>query len=843
MSHLYNNPNLSPIAPTPSLSGRAGVGPLLLHNLKIAIRNLSKYKLQNLISIIALAVGIVTLTATHFIVKHMGAPSISEEEYYNRCYLVEIVDINAPDVKYATDETETKNMSFGNKVHPITVEILSALTSNGNLPGVEKIHENRSASCGYLMVSDQEFLLPDSTERTGEYKFFVVDADRLQFFGIRSAVTGEHLPVLNDKEVFISEPQAREVFGGQNPIGCTVTMKILGKYFTVTVRDVIKNNKIADDIDNYMFVYLKDEPDGGRYVSELLIQLAENATLESVHAEINRRLAPHGLKARIRALRDVHAETVGVQIVSRNVVYAISALILVAALIGFLKMQLQLFGMRQREVALRRVHGASKRSIFMLFFCEVALILILAFGTAWLFAQWLSNYAETYMMMFLSESGLIIEGIYESVTVISLITFLICILVIGISTRRQLRQRQGMAIQLHKNRKHTLRNTMLGVQFVISITFLGGTLSLTQFVNRMMESYNVPENDDFYAECIQVSPFHEEDGQKLWEYLRSGENYDIKHYFCIEDETFLPIEEVSNSPELVEELRRSHWRCRELADTSYFAFWQRPIKWILPPEERYNCLLLSDTLYSELKKRGITDSGVLHIKEGEPYRIGGTYAIAPYTHSKWVTALQEMAIIKDGTQQNGIKETLTSGEFIIVPREGKYNKVFTDLTELMARINPKPVNPVVINLRKQLAAELSLLENMQRGAWILTSICLVICLMGIWSTIALDTRSRQKEVALRKVHGAKRGDIALLFGRLYLWLIGVASILAIPAVILFSQFLKEWAISEMIPQHLISPILPILGSIGITSIVILLVVSLHVRKVMKQNPAEIIAKE
>ena len=818
---------------------------MLIHYLKIAIRNLSKYKLQNLISIIALAVGIVTLTATHFIVKHMSAPSISEEEYYNRCYLVEIVDINAPDVKYATDETETKNMSFGNKVHSITVEILSALTSNGNLPGVEKIHENRSASCGYLMDSDQEFLLPDSTVRSGHYNFFVVDADRLQFFGIRSAVTGEHLPVLNDKEVFISELQAREVFGEQNPIGCTVTMKILGKYFTVTVRDVIKNNKIADDIDNYMFVYLKDEPYGGRYVSELLIQLAENATLESVHAEINRRLAPHGLKARIRALRDVHAETVGVQIVSRNVVYAISALILVAALIGFLKMQLQLFGMRQREVALRRVHGATKRSIFMLFFCEVALILLLTFGTAMLLAQWLSGYAETYMMQFLSPFGWYIEGIYESVVVISLVTFLICTLVVGISTRRQLNQRQGMAIQLHKNRKHTLRNTMLGVQFVISITFLGGTLSLTQFVNRMMESYNVPENDDFYAECIQVSPFVKEDAPALREYLRSGANEDIQHYFCVEDETFLPIEEVSTNPELVEELRRSYWRCLELSDTSYFAFWQRPIHWFLPPEERHNCLLLTDTLYSELEKRGITDSGVLHIPKYvlESYRIGGTYAIAPYTASKWVTALQEMAIIKDGTQQNGIEETLTSGEFIIVPREGKYNKVFTDLTELMARINPKPVNPVVMNLREQLAAEISLLENVQRGAWILTSICAIICLMGIWSSISLDTRSRQKEVAIRKVHGAKRKDIILLFGRLYLWLIAVAGALSILPLLLFNGLVQDMAVNEEISPDLLSPVPPILISLSLTILIVIFIVGHHIRGVMKVKPAEMIAKE
>ena len=818
---------------------------MFTHTLKISLRNLSKYKLQNLISIIALAVGIVTLTATHFIVKHMGAPAISEEAYYDRCYVMELADINSPGVESATDDPPAKNVSFGDVSYRITDEMLSALTAGGNLPGVEKMFDNRGVTGGYLLISRTDFLLPDSTERTGESKFFVTDPDRLQHCGIRSALTGEKLPVLNDKEVFINELQAREVFGEQNPVGCTLTMKILGGVYTLTVRDVIKNEKMIDDVNNYMFVYLKDEPDGGRYASELLIQLSENATLEAVHAEINRRLEPFSMKARIRTLRDVHAETVGVQIVSRNVVYAISALILVAALIGFLKMQLQLFSMRQREVALRRVHGASKRSIFMLFFCEVALILILAFGTAWLFAQWLSNYAETYMMMFLSELGWKIEGIYESVTVISLITFLICILVIGISTRRQLRQRQGMAIQLHKNRKHTLRNTMLGVQFVISITFLGGTLSLTQFVNRMMESYNVPENDDFYAECIQVSPFVKEDAPALREYLRSGANEDIQHYFCVEDREFLPIEEVSTNPELVEELRRSYWRCLELSDTSYFAFWQRPIHWFLPPEERHNCLLLTDTLYSELEKRGITDSGVLHIPKYvlESYRIGGTYAIAPYTPSKWVTALQEMAIIKDGTQQNGIEETLTSGEFIIVPREGKYNKVFTDLTELMARINPKPVNPVVMNLREQLAAEISLLENVQRGAWILTSICAIICLMGIWSSISLDTRSRQKEVAIRKVHGAKRKDIILLFGRLYLWLIAVAGALSILPLLLFNGLVQDMAVNEEISPDLLSPVPPILISLSLTILIVIFIVGHHIRGVMKVKPAEMIAKE
>jgi ABC-type antimicrobial peptide transport system permease subunit len=149
----------------------------------------------------------------------------------------------------------------------------------------------------------------------------------------------------------------------------------------------------------------------------------------------------------------------------------------------------------------------------------------------------------------------------------------------------------------------------------------------------------------------------------------------------------------------------------------------------------------------------------------------------------------------------------------------------------------------VVNLRKKLTGELFLLDNMQNGAWILSAICFVICFMGIWSSISLDTRSRQKEVAVRKVHGAKRKDIVLLFGRLYLWLIGVASVLCIPLVILFNILLQEWGESQKIPSELVSPVVPIAMSIAVVSFVIAIVVGVHIRKVMKQLPADIISKE
>jgi ABC-type antimicrobial peptide transport system permease subunit len=184
-------------------------------------------------------------------------------------------------------------------------------------------------------------------------------------------------------------------------------------------------------------------------------------------------------------------------------------------------------------------------------------------------------------------------------------------------------------------------------------------------------------------------------------------------------------------------------------------------------------------------------------------------------------------------------------EIIVQPKEGAYDRVFADLKDVMQRINPKPLEQRVLNLRKSLDEAIVIYEVMQRGSWILSSVCLVICLMGIWSTIALDTRSRQKEVALRKVHGAKRKDIILLFGRLYLWLIAVATIVSAPLIIIFTTLLKQWASSSVSSSvaNQISPVLPILASLALTVLIIALIVGHHIRAVMKVNPAEMIAKE
>jgi ABC-type antimicrobial peptide transport system permease subunit len=234
----------------------------------------------------------------------------------------------------------------------------------------------------------------------------------------------------------------------------------------------------------------------------------------------------------------------------------------------------------------------------------------------------------------------------------------------------------------------------------------------------------------------------------------------------------------------------------------------------------------------------LTASGVIQPEGGLPYRIGGTFATLPYMNNKRLSNTCQVVYIESCSDEHII-------EIIVQPKKGAYARVFADLTETMHRINPKPIEQRVINLRESLGTEILLFEVMLRASWILSSICLVICLMGIWSTIALDTRSRQKEVALRKVHGAKRGDIILLFGRLYLWLISIATMVSAPLIVLFNTLLKDWANSSMassIAEHL-SPILPILASLALTALIIILIVGYHLHQVLQVKPAEMIAKE
>ena len=812
---------------------------MFLHTLKISLRNLLKYKLQNAISILALAVGMITLAATHFVLMHLGNPAICDEPYFDRTYEMSFVDIHHEDI---APNPEDGSVAFNTREIRIKEELHTALTSGGGMVGVEKLFYIDD----HHGMSHTIIVLPDSTERTMDLTFSRTMPEYLNFRGARSALTGEKIPVLNYNEAVLSETQAKFIFGDKNPVGIKIRMEYLNLEEervvtdTYTVIDVVKTMSTTDVTGSRAFLCMRGSEQKvveQFYATKYEVLLQEGYTAKDLEQAANLRLQPLRLKAKVESMSEVNNRLNGSVLLVRTIVYLISSMVLLAALVGFLKMQLQLFQMRRREVMLRMVHGAKKWSLYGLFLTEVSLVLALALAVALVLMSWLVNFVEVHFKTMFDDLGWVVYGQNATILLVFCVVALLSAFIVWVALRRIRKSNTNLAAGLHRNAGHSLRNTMLGIQLIVSLVFLSGALAFTQFIALVKDQKNIPENDDHYQECLDINPYNSNDFVALKEYLqtpRKGIKRAIEYSLL-----GMAIKETVETPGAKEALGTNCFTTYFLTDTAFFDFWQRPIKWFVPEDQRKECIVLNEALYTAFDSLGVIKNGTLSLYLGwngvcEVWPVGGTFATLPYNHQHFSS--HDLAIFRQNPY--GLMS-----RFIIEPEEGEYQEVMQEMKEVMRRINPLPLRETVLNLRDTHTEELQALLNLQRGAWILSAICALICFMGIWSTIALDTRSRQKEVALRKIHGAKRGDIALLFGRLYLWLIGVASAIAIPVGILFNQILQDWGRQEFIPPHLISPVMPILLSIILTSLVILLVVFLHVRTVMRQNPAEIIAKE
>ncbi len=795
---------------------------MIIHYLKIATRNLMKYKVQNVVSIVALAVGIVTLAATHFAMGFLGKPNIMDEPYYDRCYSLRLKHI---------DTDAGKGI-----IAYITQEVNASLTEDGGLASVERIFVKNA----YMMQSELLFYMPDSTTKKIMDTFCFTQNEYLNFRAIRSAITGRRLPVLKENEIFISEYKARLIFGDKNPVGTKVKVQAMDNLFgydkSFVIRDVYKVENIFEEFTPYTIVPIDEKADYytnnlGNLGSYYDVVVRNGYTIEQAVEEINSRLKPFGIEAMSVSTIDERLSYYSNALLIRSIVYVISSLVLIASLIGFLKMQLQLFGMRSREVALRKVHGARRKSLFVLFFTEVSIVLVLSFVLALFMSAWLTEYVEMNLSQHFEREGWVIEGVGGSLLTIIAVVAAVCVVAVWLALVRILNVQRGMAVALGRS-GHAVRNTMLGVQLVVGLLFLSATMVIVQVVGFTKESMNVPENDDYYKENILVEcrKFSSQDtgSEQLKEFLDHEAPGVEKTFFFTT--SYISIKGLSDNPDFKGKYA-SYYRTHFFENEDFIDFWQLTVNWMRPELKGKSYILLGEGLYKRLDEIGLVRSGTLEFDHNAPMPIAGTYKSLPY-------ALDNLELIYVHSPIDFLGK-----ELIVVPRKGEYANVYDDIKAAMQRIDPTLVRPKIFNLREKMAEEVHATENVERGAWLLSCISFMICILGIYSSISLDVRSRMKEVAVRKVHGAKRRDIALLFARLYLWLFGVAIVVTLPLVILFGDFMSEMY-KVMIPAG--CKVVPLKAfAIGLLTIlfVVAVIVGYHIRRVMRLNPSDIIAKE
>ena len=121
---------------------------------------------------------------------------------------------------------------------------------------------------------------------------------------------------------------------------------------------------------------------------------------------------------------------------------------------------------------------------------------------------------------------------------------------------------------------------------------------------------------------------------------------------------------------------------------------------------------------------------------------------------------------------------------------------------------------------------------------VLATVCLLISLIGIYAVASASTQRRRKEIAIRKVAGAKVGDIARMFFREYILQVVIAGAIALPvAYLAMSRWLQGYAYRTNIPWWLLAVVIT-----GVAVIVLTTVLG-QVLKAAGSNPGEVVKNE
>ena len=789
---------------------------MLLHNLKVALRNILKYKVQTLGSILSLAIGMVTLAVVHSFLQNFRMPSISHEAYYDRVYTIRFDSIQ----KRQTDDPINANG-----------DIIRAIKANGGLRCIEQ----GPYAHGLMSGGSAEFTLSDKTKRKMQLEPILIERHYPNFAGYRSAITGEKIKVLDTHDAIISKKLSQQIFGDRNPVGTSVNLMKGDDNYQLRIVDVYQDLSLNEINGRPTALYFSpcefEDMDFDQYFArQLYVVLKEGSTPQQLEAEANGRLKPLGLKTNIRPLKEQLDEENASSATGCSITYLISSLILLAAIIGFMRMHAQLFWMRRREISLRITNGATRLQLFSMFATEVVMIVLMAYIMAVFMGAWICDYlAMPQFAEIMFELGTI-SHLYLYSLVIGLVVIVLCLAVIWIVLSRICRRTQTLDSGMRRSHNNWFRNTMLCVQVIISMFFLGVTFCLLCWAGKMAEYNHIPDDERPYKQSLYMQTYDAENSQRLRDKL----------IHLPQVERWIPyswgywkIDELAENEEFSKAVWQgdrivTHYCIRNTSDTSLLDFMKIKVNW-KPKADKKKCILVNEELYKHMRQHRVAPNDMLTI-DNDSYKIAGTFQSIPYVQNMKYDMYTFIVIDP--------KFSYETNDYILVAKPGEYKEMEVAVDRTIQQLEPTVVAQMSTNLRNRIAFEMFMVEILQSIAWALAVVSLAICLISIFSTVMLDTQTRKKEVAIRKVNGALTKDIAKLFGRTYLVITLIAMVFAVVAMLLFHVVLSQ--IFDMVE---INPVVPILMGVLVVAVFIVVIIAWQVHKTMKVDPSEILAKE
>lgn len=435
---------------------------MIKHCLKIAIRNLVKYKVQSAVSILGLAVGFVCFSLSLYWI-HYEMTYDHFRQNADRIYMVRTND------EYTEGKISTR----------VPYSLAAYLAQH--FPDI-------AVAAPFHLISERISV----NDKYQDAVFSSADSAWMNLMDIRIIKGNRNFMLPKDNaEIAITEEAAKKWFRTEDPIGKEVKMLRRTKKICAIVQAENRHT-------NFPFDFIGN-PELGKtwwYITwSILIKVKPDTDIEELESKINANL-PAELK-QVTLTRKTGIERIILTPLSKlhyakdfrddkeagitfqYIIYFSIAgiLIITCALINYLTLFINRMRVRQREMALRMIHGANIRSLVSLLTVEFLLLLACAVTTGFLLI-------EICFPSFIELTGIDTakSSLYgEAFLFIGLISLIILTAIIGLlyilyhrSLHLSLRYNTGRSTGTQ------LRRGSIVLQLFVCLSFIGCTVLINQ---------------------------------------------------------------------------------------------------------------------------------------------------------------------------------------------------------------------------------------------------------------------------------------------------------------------------------------------------------------------------
>ena len=789
---------------------------MIQHYLKVAIRNLLKYKVQTGISMLGLAAGFVCFVLSAFWI-HYEMTYDQFRKDAERLYLVRVND----------------GFAEGRITWRVPVPLGAYLQEH--FPEIES----------FAHFSSYEYRV----QVEGRYEqAFLSSADSawVQMMDVQLVDGNRNFMQQRSKEVAITEETAKAWFGHENPLGKELEIRTDDKR---TIGAIVRVNNRHTNFPIALMGDPRKDRTWWNQTWKMLVKVKEGTDIPVLEAKISENLPyelihPNEVRntgierlyltplTELRYAKDFRDQSEG-GITFRYIVYfsVTGLLVILCALMNYLTLFINRMQVRKREMKLRLVHGASIQSLVRLLGLEFLLLLIGSFLIGMLGMEILF---PAFLELTGTDAGR--TSLYgEALLFLILISVLLLSVAIGVIYGIQRRQLQGSGNGESERRFRTwIRKGSIVFQLFICMLFMTGT----QWMNRQLD------------------------------YLRQhdlGMELHNRGYFALDrtENTSPFVEKLKQLPMITEVLPADYRPLVSDIGTTVGQIYQwegleqkldvpMPINLFVGDETLarfYGLTLLAGEWLNEF-----SGYGEIVINESLARRMGYTpeEAVGKHIRMGLQTANQKIKGVVKDFQYKAPTEQLPNTGFIIGDemglmlwkngilfrfKEGTWDACRTALEQLCRKEAPDKEITLVneeASYNKYLQSEAMLARLLAFASLV----CMLVAIFGIYSLVTLTCEQRRKEIAIRKVNGATVRNILSLFYREYIVLLLLA---ALPAFPLAYILVKHWI--ETYTRQMSIPIAPALGVFLVLLWVVGLSISWRVWRAAHENPAEVIKRE